>query len=603
MQPDEAVYMKTNVKSPGFSTKPVQTELEVNYNDRFFEKQHMKNPEAYTRLILDVLQGRQGAFVRDDELRRAWEIFTPVLHRIERENVQPIIYAQGGRGPREADQFIYNVAGYKRNEEYIFIEDGEAKKVKRSSMIFDSEARFPFKEEDLCDIGLWGLAVMGQNFALNMASHGFKVCVGNRTYSKVETTVQRAKDEGNLPVVGAESVAEFCSRLTRPRKIVILVQAGKPVDETIELLARYLHPGDVIIDGGNEWFPNSIRRSESLKNKAIHFIGMGISGGEEGARNGPSLMPGGPKEAYDIVEPILSKCAAQVERTGACVGYLGPVGSGNYVKMVHNGIEYGDMQLIAEVYDVLKQVLGMGNDEIADLFAEWNKTELNSYLIEITEKVFRKKDTETGVGHVVDYVLDKTGMKGTGRWTIQEAAERGVACPTMAASLDTRMLSGRKEEREAASKVLNAPVIASGIDKQQVIDDLRAALYASKVCSYAQGLSLIKAASDEFGWSISLAECARLWMGGCIIRAKLLDDIQKAFAENAELANLLVHPGFATQINERSTAWRRVVALCVINGIACPSLCSSLTYFDTYRRARLPANLTQAQRDCKLFPD
>ena len=604
MQPKEAVYIKTNVKQPGFQAKPIQSELEVNYDKRFFNDNSngsvtMSNPDAYTRLILDVLHGKQSAFVRDDELRRAWEIFTPVLHKIENENIPPIIYSQGSRGPQEADDFIANIGGYKRSEDYVYIEsDGTAKKSAktRNSIVADSDARFPFTDDDKCDIGLFGLAVMGQNFALNMASHGFKVCVGNRTYSKVETTVQRAKDEGNLPLVGAESVPEFVARLSKPRKVVILVQAGKPVDLTIENLSKYMEPGDVIIDGGNEWFENSVRRSKELAPKGINFIGMGISGGEEGARNGPSLMPGGPKEAYELVEPIFTKCAAQIERTGPCCTYLGPIGSGNYVKMVHNGIEYGDMQLIAEVYDVLKTVLGMSNDEMADLFAEWNKTELDSYLIEITEKVLRKKDSETGE-YIVDYILDKTGMKGTGRWTIQEAAERGVACPTMAASLDTRMLSGRKKEREEASKVLKSPEMASDVDKQQVIDDLRAALYASKVCSYAQGLSLIRAASDEFGWGVKLGECARIWMGGCIIRAKLLDDIQKAFASNSSLENLLVDSGFAAEINRRSTPWRRIVALCITNGIACPSLCSSLTYFDTYRRARLPANLTQAQRD------
>jgi 6-phosphogluconate dehydrogenase len=297
-----------------------------------------------------------------------------------------------------------------------------------------------------------------------------------------------------------------------------------------------MEPGDVIIDGGNEWFPNSIRRAQFLEPKGIHFIGMGISGGEEGARNGPSLMPGGPKEAYDLVEPIFTKCTAQVERTGACVGYLGPVGSGNYVKTVHNGIEYGDMQLIAEVYDVLKNLLGMSNSEMADLFEEWNKTELESYLIEITYKVLRRKDDQGKEGEVVDYVLDKTGMKGTGKWTIQEAAERSVAAPTMAAALDARMLSGRKEERVAAEEVLFGPEQGThevtAEYKEQVIADLRAALYASKVCSYAQGLSLIKAASDEFGWDVNLAECARLWMGGCIIRAELLHNINSAFREN-----------------------------------------------------------------------
>jgi 6-phosphogluconate dehydrogenase len=596
MQPSEAVYMKTNVKSPGFSAKPIQSELEVNYDTRFFAHNKESNPDAYTRLILDVLQGKQGAFVRDDELRRAWEIFTPILHQIEQTNVQPIKYAQGSRGPPEADDFITNIGGYKRNQDYVFFEGGVARKVEGNAA--DSKPvsdEFKFSDDEKCEIGLWGLAVMGQNFALNMASHGFSVCVGNRSTPKVETTVQRAKDEGGLPLVGAMSTAEFVARLSKPRKIVILVQAGKPVDDTIAQLSTYMEPGDVIIDGGNEWYPNSIRRSKFLEPKGIHFIGMGISGGEEGARNGPSLMPGGPKAAYDLVAPIFTKCAAQVERTGACAAYLGPVGSGNYVKMVHNGVEYGDMQLIAEVYDVLKHILGMGNEEIADLFAEWNKCELESYLIEITEKIFRKKDDETGE-YVVDYVLDKTGMKGTGKWTIQEAAERSVACPTMAASLDSRMLSGRKEEREAASKVLAAPPIPPA-DKQQVIDDLRAALYASKVCSYAQGLSLIKAASEEFEWNIDLSECARLWMGGCIIRAKLLDGIQIAFSENPGLPNLLVDTGFAAQINERSSAWRRVVALCITSGIACPALCSSLTYFDTYRRAKLPASLTQAQRD------
>jgi 6-phosphogluconate dehydrogenase len=436
---------------------------------------------------------------------------------------------------------------------------------------------------------------MGQNFALNMASHGFKVAVGNRSLSKVDATVQRAKDEGNLPIVGSKSVAEFVGRLSKPRKVVILVQAGKPVDDTIEKLSTYMEPGDVIIDGGNEWFPNSITRAKSLESMGIHFIGMGISGGEEGARNGPSLMPGGPKEAYDLVEPIFTKCAAQVERTGPCVAYLGPVGAGNYVKTVHNGIEYGDMQLIAEVYDVLKHVLGMNNEEIADVFDEWNQGELQSYLIEITAKIFRKKG-DGDEGYVVDTILDKTGMKGTGRWTVQEAAERGVAAPTIAASLDTRMLSGRKEERVNASKILLAPPIGE-VDKVQVIEDLRAALYASKVTSYAQGLSLIKAASDEFEWEVDLSECARLWMGGCIIRAKLLDRIQMAFAEQPHLPNLLVDSGIASEMNERSLPWRRLVALCMMRGIACPSLSSSLTYFDTYRRERLPANLTQAQRD------
>lgn len=428
-----------------------------------------------------------------------------------------------------------------------------------------------------------------------MAEHGFKVCVSNRTLSKVGLTVQRAKDEGDLPLMGASSALELVARLKKPRKIVILVQAGSPVDETVALLARYMSRGDIIIDGGNEWYLNSIKRAEYLRPKGILFIGMGISGGEEGARNGPSLMPGGPKDAYLAVEPIFSKCAAQVERTGACFGYVGPVGAGNYVKQVHNGIEYGDMQLIAEAYDVMKTVLQMNNEEMADVFDEWNEGELESYLISITSIILRKKDIETGEGYVLDYVLDKTGSKGTGKWTVQEGAEKNVAIPTIASALDARVLSNYKAEREAASKLLSGPP-TEPVNKQLVLSDLRAALYASKVCSYAQGFSLIKAASDVHGWDIILAECARLWTGGCIIRAALLEDIQIAFASSS-LSTLIMDSQFASKLNERSTAWRRLVALCITNGVPCPAFASSLSYLDTYRKERLPACLTQAHRD------
>jgi len=367
--------MKTNVKSPGFSAKPVQSELEVNYNTRFFRNTKESNPDAYTRLILDILQGKQAAFVRDDELRRAWEVFSPVLHKIEDENVRPIIYPQGGRGPQEADAFIFKVAGYVRSEDYVYYDNEIPFKSSKSASIprpsdpaaakdeAEEENGSPndVPEDQKCDIGLFGLAgkykyscfksdavalflithtflfglsVMGQNFALNMASHGFPVCVGNRSPAKVDITLERAAKEGNLPLVGSKNAENFIKHLKKPRKVIILVQAGKPVDETIGKLATHMEPGDLIIDGGNEWFHNSIRRAEFLEPKGIHFIGMGISGGEEGARNGPSLMPGGPKEAYDLVEPILTKCAAQVERTGACAGYLGPIGTGNYVKTV-----------------------------------------------------------------------------------------------------------------------------------------------------------------------------------------------------------------------------------------------------------------------------
>lgn len=361
-----------------------------------------------------------------------------------------------------------------------------------------------------------------------------------------------------------------------------------------------MEPGDLIIDGGNEWYPNTLRRGEALKGKGIHFMGMGVSGGEEGARYGPALMPGGPREAYDVVQPILEKIAAKTD-SGPCVTYIGELGSGNYVKMVHNGIEYGDMQLIAEAYDILRNVGGLTNEELAATFADWNKGELDSFLIEITARIFTK--TETGADgkqqHIVDFILDKTGMKGTGKMTIQEAAERTIAASTMSAALDTRYISGLKEERVAASAVLQGPDVAAmpKVDKAQLVSDVRQALYAAKICSYAQGMNLIREAAKQLGWKVDLGECARIWKGGCIIRAKFLDRIKRAYDRNPALANLLVDAEFAEEINARQAAWRRVVSLCVASGIACPSFSASLGYFDQYRRARLPANLTQAQRD------
>lgn len=440
---------------------------------------------------------------------------------------------------------------------------------------------------------------MGQNFALNMASHGFSVSVCNRSPAKVDTTVHRAEQEGNVPLKGYKDPTEFVASLSKPRKIIMLVQAGAPVDATIALLSAHLDAGDVLIDGGNEWYQHSIRRSKELAERDILFVGMGISGGEEGARNGPSLMPGGPRAAYDMLEPILTACAAQVD-DGPCTTYLGSIGSGNYVKMVHNGIEYGDMQLIAEIYDVLKLAGGLTNDELGEVFTAWNTGELESFLIEITAVILTKKDdVAPDNGYLVDQILDQTGMKGTGRWTIQEAAERSVPAPTMAAALDARYLSGRKAERVAASKILTGPVDIPAIDRQQLIEDCKHALYASKVCSYAQGLNIIRAASEELGWqdTMDLGECARIWKGGCIIRAALLDRIQAAYGRNPALANLLVDPDFASELNARQPSWRRIATLCLATGIPAPSITSSLGYFDSYRRARLPANLTQAQRD------
>ncbi|KAK1309539.1 6-phosphogluconate dehydrogenase, decarboxylating 3 [Acorus calamus] len=450
-------------------------------------------------------------------------------------------------------------------------------------------------------IGLAGLAVMGQNLALNIAEKGFSISVYNRTTSKVDETVERAKVEGNLPLFGFHHPEAFVRSIQKPRVIIMLVKAGAPVDQTIETLSQYLEKGDCIVDGGNEWYENTERREKAMAEKGLLFLGMGVSGGEEGARNGPSLMPGGSFEAYKNIEDILLKVAAQVPDSGPCVTYIGKGGSGNFVKMVHNGIEYGDMQLIAEAYDVLKSVGKLTNEELKNVFEEWNKGELLSFLIEITADIFGIKD-DKGEGYLVDKVLDKTGMKGTGKWTVQQAADLSVAAPTIAASLDSRFLSGLKEERVQAANVFKEGgfgdiLTDQPIDKEKLINDVRQALYASKICSYAQGMNLIRAKSIEKGWDLKLGELARIWKGGCIIRAIFLDRIKRAYDRNAELSNLLVDPEFATEIIERQSAWRRVVCLAINSGISTPGMSTSLAYFDTYRRERLPANLVQAQRD------
>lgn len=452
-------------------------------------------------------------------------------------------------------------------------------------------------------LGLVGLAVMGQNLALNVAEKGFPIAVYNRSSEKTDAAVARAEKEGlsdNLK--GYKDLSEFVASIERPRSIILLVKAGAPVDATIENLSKLLEPGDLIVDGGNEWYENTERRAAALAEKGILYMGMGVSGGEEGARNGPSLMPGGSPEAYELIKDIVEKVAAQVD-DGPCVTYVGPGGAGNFVKMVHNGIEYGDMQLISEAYDILKTVGGLTNEELAATFAEWNQGELNSFLIEITANIMAKRDDENGA-FLVDQILDKTGMKGTGKWTVQQAAELSVAAPTIAASLDSRFLSGAKDERVAASSFYekigmspagSAPV--PGIDKAQLVEDVRQALYASKVCSYAQGMNLLRAKSEERGWDLKLGEMARIWKGGCIIRAVFLEDIKKAYDRDSELASLLVDPVFAATLRDRESAWRRVVTLAIGAGVGTPGMTSSLSYFDTYRRARLPANLVQAQRD------
>ena len=376
----------------------------------------------------------------------------------------------------------------------------------------------------------------------------------------------------------------------------MLVKAGAPVDATIETLVPYLEAGDILIDGGNEWYEKSIQRTKGLEEKGILFVSMGVSGGEIGARHGPSLMPGGRKVAYEALENILTKIAAQVDGE-ACVTYIGGAGSGNYVKMVHNGIEYGDMELIAEIYGLLK-ASGFGNEEMSAIFGAWNRSELESYLIEITSLILAKPDEMAGEGYLIDRILDVAGSKGTGMMTVKEAAERGVSAPTIASALFERYISGEKDLRMRAASMMSGPSFDWGtIDRTQLVSDLKDALFCSKVVAYAQGLDIIRRASLEFNWGINLGECARIWKGGCIIRAKILDRINKAFAKDTSLENLLLDPEFAEELVRRQQAWRRVVSLAVAGGVPVPALTASLQYFDSFRSQRLPTNLLQAQRD------
>jgi 6-phosphogluconate dehydrogenase len=443
-------------------------------------------------------------------------------------------------------------------------------------------------------IGLWGLAVMGENLALNIEEKGFPIAVGNRSPDKVDAFL---RDNPGKQIAGGRSAAEFVQALERPRRIIMMVKAGKPVDDTIQALLPHLERDDMLVDGGNEFFMNTERRSRELAEQGIHFVGMGVSGGEEGARHGPSLMPGGPRAAYDELAPILTKIAAQVD-DGPCVDYMGPGGAGHYVKMVHNGIEYGDMQLIAEAYDLLHRVGGLDHAELADTFAEWNRGELQSFLIEITARIFQKRD-DLGTGLMqVDTILDETGMKGTGTWTVQQASALLATIPTMASAVDARILSGMRRQRLAAAKLLGGPKPAPlHVDKEQLKKDVRHALYASKICSYAQGMNLLATASGAYDWNLKLGRIARIWKGGCIIRAQFLDRIKQAYDRNPELANLLVDPEFARELTARQDGWRRSLTLAIHTGIAMPTMSASLAYYDSYRRERLPANLTQAQRD------
>lgn len=443
-------------------------------------------------------------------------------------------------------------------------------------------------------IGLVGLGVMGENLALNIERNGYPIAVYNRSPDKVDAFLEGGAK--GKEVIGCKDVKTFMESLESPRKIILLVKAGAPVDGTIDMLRPFLDDGDIVIDGGNSHYEDTRRREKSLAMDNVYLIGSGVSGGEEGALNGPSLMPGGDKKAYEQIRPIWEAIAAKVD-DGPCVTYLGPDGAGHFVKMVHNGIEYGDMQLIAEVYDIMRRGLGMQAEEIAETFLDWNEGILDSYLIEITAKILTVTDPETKKA-LVDLIVDKAGQKGTGRWTSQVALELGVPVPTIDSALTARMLSSMKEERVAASKVLAGPVPITDTEEQdEFLDCLASALYASKVCSYAQGMALIRAGSVHFEWNINLAETARIWKGGCIIRAELLEEIRKAYAEDPELANLLVDTNFATYIVEVQQDWRHVISFAQNNGIAVPALSSSLAYFDMYRSEHLPQNLTQAQRD------
>ena len=445
-----------------------------------------------------------------------------------------------------------------------------------------------------CDIGLIGLAVMGENLALNMESKGFSVAVFNRTSEVTEKFASgRGKGKNIQPT---RTMEEFVGALKRPRKAMIMVKAGAPVDAVIGQLAPLLEKGDVIIDGGNSLFTDTQRRGKELENRGIHFVGCGVSGGEEGALKGPSLMPGGSRESWEIIAPIFRKIAAQVDGEPCC-RYMGPDGAGHYVKIVHNGIEYGDIQLICEAYAILKDIVEMDAAQLAETFAEWNKGELDSYLIEITSQIFRKIDPETG-NPLVDMILDKAGQKGTGIWTLQSAIKQSVVISTINAAVEARVISSRKEERVAASKILPQPKARKFKgDRTRLVNAVRDALYASKIVSYAQGMELLHAASSEYNWNLNLSDIATIWRGGCIIRAKFLNRIVEAYQRDPALHNLLLDRYFTKIIRKAQRNWRVAVSTAIKHGVAVPAFSASLAYFDSYRQARLPANLLQAQRD------
>jgi 6-phosphogluconate dehydrogenase len=464
----------------------------------------------------------------------------------------------------------------------------------------------------LSDIGLVGLAVMGQNLALNIADHGFQISVFNRTTEKTDKFVA---DNPNTPggVVGSKTIADFVASISKPRKIVLLVKAGPGTDAVIDELTPFLEKGDIVIDGGNSLWTDTIRREKAYSDMGLRFIGSGVSGGEEGARYGPSLMPGGEFQAWLELKPIWEAVAAKVDaKTGKplmggspgkpvlggvpCTAYIGADGAGHYVKMVHNGIEYGDMQMICEAYALLKGLLGLKPAEMGEIFAEWNKGSLDSYLIEITSDILKQKDPVTKKPFV-DVVLDTAGQKGTGKWTSTNALDMGVPAPTIAEAVFARCISAIKDERVAASKVLKGPSKKYRGSKKALLEAIHDALYCSKICSYAQGFQLMRTGALEYGWKLNFGEIAKIWRGGCIIRAAFLQKITEAYARKPDLANLLLDPYFNKTFKKAQANWRKVIALAAECGVPAPTFSASLAYYDGYRSARLPANLLQAQRD------
>ncbi|MEZ5300955.1 MAG: decarboxylating NADP(+)-dependent phosphogluconate dehydrogenase [Verrucomicrobiales bacterium] len=445
------------------------------------------------------------------------------------------------------------------------------------------------------DFGLIGLAVMGQNLVLNVESRGFRVSVYNRT---AETTEQfLAGEAAGRNIAGFSDLKEFVQSLARPRKVMIMVKAGGPVDAVIDQLIPLLEEGDVIIDGGNSHYPDTQRRERELREKNLLFVGTGVSGGEEGALKGPSIMPGGAPEAWEIVKPIFTKIAAVVDGD-ACCRHMGPDGAGHYVKMVHNGIEYGDMQLICEAYNILKEFPGIGAPELAEIFGEWNRGDLESYLIQITANIFTINDEASGKP-IIDVIMDRAGQKGTGKWTVLSATELAAVISTINAAVEARILSSQKEARVAASAQLTGPtsVDFGGLTKDEVVAAVHDALFASKIISYAQGMDLLALAGKEHGWPLNFGDIATIWRGGCIIRAQFLNRIKEAYERDASLPNLMLDPYFKDVLSKSEANWRKVVSLAVLNGIPAPAFSASLAYYDSYRQERLPANLLQAQRD------